>query len=165
MISTGIKKDETLLKSKRFASNGFFSGKVSEQLKRRALSVIRNSGISNIKTHFMNGRSSSKVFAPSRAKLNCPDDCETCKLTLETNCCFTKHVVYQIMYLNCNITYIGETGRTVGSRIKEHLRMKKQTVFVHLKSHSDNPFEECPIIWKILHSNIKSHSERKILKP
>ena len=56
---------------------------VSEQLKRRALSVIRNSGISNIKTHFMNGRPSSKVFAPSREKLNCPEDCETCKLTLK----------------------------------------------------------------------------------
>ena len=41
---------------------------VSEQLKRRALSVMRNSGISNIKTHFMNGRPSSKVFAPSREK-------------------------------------------------------------------------------------------------
>ena len=85
----------------------------------------------------MNGWPSSKVFAPSREKLNCPDDCETCKLTLKTNCCFTKHVVYQIMCSNCNITYIGKTGRTVGSRIKEHLKMKKQTVFVHLKSHSD----------------------------
>ena len=28
MISTGIKNDETLLKSRRFASNGFISGKV-----------------------------------------------------------------------------------------------------------------------------------------
>ena len=27
MISTGIKSDETLLKTKRFASYGFFSGK------------------------------------------------------------------------------------------------------------------------------------------
>ena len=71
--------------------------------------------------------------------------------------------IFQLMG-HCNITYIGETGRTVGSRIKEHLRMKKQTVFVHLKSHSDNPFEECPISWKILHSNIKSHSKRKIIE-
>ena len=137
---------------------------VSEQLKRRALSVIRHSGILNIKTHFMNSGPSSKVFAPSREKLNCPDDCETCKLTLKTNCCLTKHVVYQVMCSNCNITYIGETGRTVESRIKEHLRMKKQTVFVHLKSHPDNPLEESPFSWKILHSNVKSHSERKIIE-
>ena len=68
------------------------------------------------------------------------------------------------MCSNCNITYIGETGRTVGSRIKEHLRMKKQTVFVHLKSHPDNPFEESSFSWKILHSNIQSHSERKIIE-
>ena len=69
------------------------------------------------------------------------------------------------MCSNCNITYIGETGRTVGSRIKEHLSgMKKQTVFVHLKSQSDNLFEVCPISWKILHSIIKSHSERKIIE-
>ena len=83
---------------------------------------------------------------------------------MKTNCCLTKYVVYQIICSNCNITYIGETGGTVGSRIKEHLRMKKQTVFLHLKSHLDNPFKESPISWKILHSNIKSHSERKIIE-
>ena len=38
-----------------------------------------------------------------------------------------------------NLIYIGETGRTIGSRIKEHIRMKKLTVFMHLKTHILNP--------------------------
>ena len=138
---------------------------VNEQLKRRALSVIRHSGISNIKTHFMNGRPSSKVFVPAREKLNCPDDCETCKLALKTNCCLTKHVVYQIICSNCNITYIGETGRTVGSRIKEHLRMKKQTVFLHLKSHLDNPFKKPLSVGKYCITTSNPTANAKSLKP
>jgi hypothetical protein len=34
---------------------------INEELKRRALSVIRRSGINNVQIHFMNGRPSSRV--------------------------------------------------------------------------------------------------------
>ena len=60
--------------------------------------------------------------------------------------------------------YIGETARTIGSRIKEHLRMKNQTVYVHLLTHSVNPQEGTPILWQILHSNVSKHNERKIIE-
>ena len=59
---------------------------------------------------------------------------------------------------------IGETGRTIGSRIKEHLRMKTQTVYIHLKLHSINTLEGSPITWEILHSNIQSLNERRIIE-
>ena len=39
MISTGIKSDETLLKTKRFASYGFFSGKVTVEKWKRDFST------------------------------------------------------------------------------------------------------------------------------
>ena len=45
---------------------------VNEEFKRRFSCVIRRSGINNIKIHFMNGRPSSRVFAPLREKPNCP---------------------------------------------------------------------------------------------
>lgn len=35
-----------------------------------------------------------------------------------------KSAVYQISYSKCNSTYIGETGRTIGERMNEHIKRK-----------------------------------------
>ena len=43
--------------------------------------------------------------------------------------------MYHIACSHCHLIYIGETGRMIGSHIKEHLRMKKQTVYMHIKTH------------------------------
>ena len=137
---------------------------INEELKRRALAVIRRSGINGIRVHFMNGQPSSRVFAPPKEKQNCPVNCETCTLALKENRCSTKHSVYRIACSHCQTVYIGETGRTIGSRIKEHLRMKTQTVYIHLKSHNINTLEGSPITWEILHSNIQSFNERRIIE-
>jgi hypothetical protein len=54
-------------------------------------------------------------------------------------------VVYEINCSHCGNLYIGETGRTIGSRIKEHLSMDNQTVFKHIMSHKrkkDKPNQE-----------------------
>ena len=75
-----------------------------------------------------------------------------------------KHTVYRITCSCCGSIYIGETGRTVASRIKEHLQMKKQTVYTHLCSHNIEPPIESSISWEILHSNIKSYHERKTIE-
>ena len=106
---------------------------INEEFKRRACSVMRRQGIDNIKIYFMTGKSCFRVFAPLREKLNCLD-CETCKLAIEPNRCLTKNVVYEITCSTCGTMYIGETGRTIGSRIKEHLTMGKQMVYKHVKS-------------------------------
>ena len=59
---------------------------------------------------------------------------------------------------------MGETGRTMRSRIKEHLRMDKQTVHVHLRTHNIDPQSESTISWKILHSNINYRYEREVIE-
>lgn len=137
---------------------------INEELKRKALAVIRRSGINNIRTHFMNGRPSSRIFAAPKDKQNCPSECETCKLTNIENRCLTKNSVYHMECSHCHAIYIGETGRTIGSRIKEHLRMKSQTVYTHLKSHDVNPQVGSHITWKLIHHNIRYLSERKIFE-
>lgn len=137
---------------------------INEELKRRALDVIRRSGLSNIKVHFMNGKPSSIVFAPPREKLNCSDKCETCKSAIKPNRCLTKNVVYEIMCSHCGMAYIGETSRTIGSRIKEHLKMDKQTVHQHLKTHKDISLDNSAITWKILHANIRYLNERRCIE-
>ena len=86
------------------------------------------SGKSNVKINFENDKPLSKVFAPPRVKPLCSKDCETCKLSEKPNRCLFKNVVYLITCTTCGIMYIGETSRTIGTRIKELLTMDKQTV-------------------------------------
>ena len=49
--------------------------------------------------------------------------------------------------------HVGETRRTMRSRIKEHLRIDKQTFHEHLRTHNIDLQSESKICWKILHSN------------
>jgi hypothetical protein len=60
----------------------------------------------------------------------------------------------------CNVTR--ETSRTIGTRIKEHLTMEKQTVFKHLSSHKKRTANK--ITWRILHSNIRNDEERRYIE-
>ena len=71
--------------------------------------------------------------------------------------------MYIIECTHCHLVYIGETSRTVGSRIKEHVRMKKQTIYQHLVSHTNTPMLK-DISWDILHNNIPQHQTRKIIE-
>ena len=98
---------------------------VNEDLKRRALSVIRRSGIDNVRITFVNGKPSSRVFAPRKERLECPQSCQTCKSAKRSNRCQIKNVVYEITCQQCGTVYVGETSRTVGSRSKFHLSFNK----------------------------------------
>ena len=69
-----------------------------------------------------------------------------------------KNVVYEIKCVTYGTIYIGETGRTIGTRIKEHLTMEKQTVFKHKKRTANK------ITWRILHSNIRNDEERRYIE-
>ena len=92
---------------------------VNEDLKRRALSVIRRSRIDKAKLTFMNGKSSSRVFAPRKERLECPQSCQSCKSAKKSNRCYVKNVVYEITCQHSSAVYVGETRRTVGSRVSK----------------------------------------------
>ena len=67
--------------------------------------------------------------------------------------------------MNIYILYIRYTSRTVGSRIKEHVRMEKQTIYHHLVKHTNTPILMLKdISWDILHNNIPQHQTRKIIE-
>ena len=111
----------------------------------------------------MNGKPLSRVFAPPREKQSCQENCVTCISATKRNCCLLKNVVYKITCSHCGMVYIGETSRTIGSRIKEHIKMDKQTVYVHLRTHNKG-VDHSIISWTILHKNIKSPQERKCIE-
>ena len=70
---------------------------------------------------------------------------------------------YIILYVQHVEPYtLGETGRTIGSRVKEHLTKEKQTVYKHLASHNKCKLPQ--ITWSILHANINNHEERKYIE-
>ena len=111
----------------------------------------------------MNGKSSSRVFAPRKERLECPQSCQTCKSAKKSNRCNVKNVVYEIICQHCDTVYVGETSRTVGSRIKEHITTK-QTVHKHLLSQNNGTPTLSDINWKILRANISKHTERKYIE-
>ena len=109
---------------------------INEDLKRQTQAVLKRTGLDNIRVHYINGCSSSRIFTPPKEKQCCPDPCDTCGSSIRTNQCLTKNYVYKIKCSHCDAVYIGETSRTIGSRIKEHIRMVKQTVCSHLINHN-----------------------------
>ena len=109
---------------------------INEDLKRQTQAVLKRTGLDNIRVHYINGSSSSRIFTSPKEKQCCPDPCDTCGSSKRCNQCLTKNCVYKIKCSHCDTVYIGETSRTVGSRIKEHIRMVKQTVYSHLINHN-----------------------------
>ena len=135
---------------------------INEDLKRQTQAVLKRTGLDNIRVHYINGSSSSRIFTPPKEKQCCPDPCDTCGSSTRTNQCLTKNCVYKIKCSHCDTVYIGETSRTIGSRIKEHIRMVKQTVYSHLINHNKPSMQD--ISWGILHRNIQDIRTRKIIE-
>ena len=131
---------------------------INEDLKRQTQAVLKRTGLDDIKVHYMNGSSSSRIFTPPKEKQCCPDPCGTCGSSPRTDQCLTKNYVYKIKCSHCDKVYIGEISRTIGSRIKEHIRMVKQTVYSRLINHNKD------ISWEILDRSIHDFRRRKIIE-
>lgn len=77
------------------------------------------------------------------------------------NSCNKKNVTYKITCTICKETYIGETCRTIRTRIKEHLKQKESEVLKHFQNiHKILP-ELHNISWKTLGTGYISALHRK----
>ena len=132
----------------------------NEDLKKQT--VLKRTGLDNIRVHYINGSSTSGKFTSPKERQCCTDPCNTCGSSTRTNRCLTKNCVYKIKCSHCDTVYIGETSRTIGSRIKEHIRMVKQTAYWHLINHNKPSMQD--ISWEILHWNIHDIRTRKIIE-
>ena len=97
--------------------------------------VLKRTGLDNIRVHYINGCSSSKIFTPPKEKQCCPDPWDSCGSSTRTNQCHTKNCVYKIKCSHWDAVYSGKTSRNIGSKIKEHIRMVKQTVSSIIINH------------------------------
>ena len=87
--------------------------------------------------------------------------CRTGCLCDNRNICNKKNIIYKITCTICNAFYIGETSRTIRTRIKEHMKQKESEIFKHFKSNHKEKLDINRIKWEIIGSGYISASHRK----
>ena len=135
---------------------------INEDLKRQTQAVLKRTGLDNMRVHYINCCSSSRIFTPPKEKQCCPNPCDTCGSSIRTNQSLKKNCVYKIKCSHSDAVYIGETSGTIESRIKENIRVVKQTVYSHLINHNKPSMQD--ISWEILHRNSHDIRTRKIIE-
>jgi len=71
----------------------------------------------------------SRQFRKPLEQQKCPQNCLSCRTAKKPDKCFVKNSIYKIS------VYIGQTGRTIRSRIQEHMRQSSSHVYQHMVSH------------------------------
>ena len=90
----------------------------------------------------------------------CPkENCCYCTAGGGTDC-WTKECVYKINCSQCPAFYIGETKRTMRSRLREHITADSSLVFQHLKVHAPLPSTN-DITWSVVHSGLGNLALRR----
>ena len=77
--------------------------------------------------------------------------------------CNCKFVVYFIECCLCSATYVGETKRSMRSRLSEHLASPTSQVFSHLTNQHAHA-EPGSISWSILHAGVTRCDVRRRLE-
>jgi len=133
-------------------------------MKRRFQSILRRAGLQNvIKLWFYSGRPLKEIFKPPKERMNCPEDCDTCRIATTPNLCMKKCLIYEILCNICQSKYLGETKRSIGQRIREHLH---STNFSAVKHHftQQHPSSNMDITWRIVHSNLNNDFKRRSIE-
>ena len=77
--------------------------------------------------------------------------------------CISQNVVYVIKCRTCNKIYIGETGRRLGDRFREHLRSTRQTnTDLHVGRHFASPSHACTdMLVSVIRSGFRDAQDRR----
>ena len=132
---------------------------ISDAVSKQCFSLVRRAGLQDKLRICFRSRTLSSLLRPPRPNVLCDDNCATCSCAEKPRCCFCKGTVYLITCIVCNEEYVGETGRSMHSRIREHYTRSSSAVFRHLLQHGDP--EPRSIRWRILHRNLPFTSVRR----
>ena len=125
---------------------------MSEQQARDIRGTVRKCGLQDHIAINFYSRTLSQVLKPRYAK-NCPKvNCAFCEAGDETDC-WIKECVYRIDCRHCDSFYVGETKRTIRSRLREHLTSDTSLVHEHLLRHTAVP-SLSDIHWCLLHRGL-----------
>ena len=135
---------------------------LGERFVDRAKRIISSSSFDAKITVIINNHSSiGRQLQPERSHLRCPSNCRFCSCAVKPGTCFSKFICYKITCSVCHATYIGETSRTMRSRLISHLSDGNSAVYRHLRSHNVNLAGSLPISWTILSSGVKHPNVRR----
>ena len=121
-----------------------------ERWKRQILSLARRCDLlKKVRIIFETEKPLSLRFRLRRELPHCPPTCWTCETAVYKENCYKKFTVYQIQCKRCPKMYIGQTGRTIKSRIREHCTSSSSAFFQHAnQQHQQLP--ERILEWRIL---------------
>jgi hypothetical protein len=108
----------------------------------------RTGQANNVRFIFTTERPLSWQFRPKTVMQKCPDNCIACLTAEKADSCFIKYAVYLISCNLCDKVYVGQTERTIRSRVAEHTKCTQSHVYKHLQIHNNNP--ENAFHWKVL---------------
>ena len=123
---------------------------ISEMQAREVRKTISKCGLKDKLCVSFKSRPITSVLAPRREPLCTYPTCKFCLAAAHNEDCFTKHCIYFISCVACSASYIGETGRTMRSRLREHVSSQTSLVLRHLLSHNPSP-DISSIRWEVLH--------------
>jgi len=120
--------------------------------------ALFRTGLNDFLTVSFKSNSLSSILKPKH--FNCVyNKCAFCSSS-SGRLCLTKHCVYFIQCNLCSSFYIGETKRTMRTRLSEHVNSNSSLVFQHLAQHGSLPHISL-ISWKILHRAIMNTDLRR----
>jgi hypothetical protein len=125
---------------------------VADSQRNRVVQLYKRTGMRDkIRLIFATERPLAWHFRPNHETPACPAGCIACTTAEVPNSCFTKKAVYKVTCALCNATYIGQTDRTMRSRIIEHSKDNFSHVHLHMESHSaSNPNWNKQFKWRVL---------------
>jgi hypothetical protein len=122
---------------------------ITESQRSQILKLAKKTGhADSIRFIFTTERPLSWQFRPKADTQKCPNDCIACLTAEKSDTCFIKYAVYLITCNICDMVYVGQTERTMRSRIAEHTKCIQSHVFMHLQTHSKN--QQKNFHWKVL---------------
>ena len=131
----------------------------SEEQARAIRTTLRKCGLQDHLIVSFASRNLASHLKPRKHKACPKENCSFCAAGRGTDC-WTKECVYKIECSHCNAFYIGETKRTIRSRVREHISMDTSLVFQHIKSHSSHPAVS-DIAWSIVHRGLGNWALRR----
>ena len=136
---------------------------ISELQVREVRRAVNKCGFQDKLCVSFKSRPTTSLLALHRGPLCTFPNCKFCASATNQEDCFIKQCIYFISCVTCSASYIGETGRTMRSRLREHVSSQTSAVFRHLLSHDPSP-DLSSIRWTILHRNMRSIHQRKALE-
>ena len=111
---------------------------------------------------FLCGRSRCNTCAHTNASLTINTPGGHITITSKYTCT-SYNVVYLIKCRTCNKAYIGEAGRRLGDRFREHLRSTRQTnTYLPVGRHFASPgYASTDMLVSVIHSGFRDTQDRR----